>query len=553
MLSKKFIRPQRGIIIILFVVVLSWVFVNAAVYAAAGQQSGKLKCKVVNTNITKAKPQKPNIKVQILGINDFHGQLNVSRKVDNKDVGRADYLAAYLKQREAQNRNTLLISAGDLVGASTPVSALLQDEPTVEIMNKIGLDVATAGNHEFDEGVNEMMRLIKGGRHPVTGKFTGSKFSYALANVVDKKCGRPILPPYQIKNIQGVPIGFIGVALSDTPGIVIPSGVAGVTFTDEVKAINKYISELKKKGVKAIIVIAHVPGEQKNEVITGEIADLANGVDDEVDVIIAGHNHGYLNGIVDNKLIVESYANGTAFSDVDLEISPVTKEIVSKKAEIVTTYQTGIEPDKQITKMITNYEAKVAPIINKVIGTAAKDITRTQNDSGESELGNLIVDSQRAEMKTDLSFMNPGGIRTDIQAGEVNWGELFNVQPFNNTLVKMTMTGYQIRTLLNQQWQEKTTRMLQISGLKYTWDDTKLKGSNVVDIFLTNGQPVDPAAKYTVTVNSFLADGGDDFKVLIEGTDRVTGPVDLDALVNYIKSMNQPFTANIEGRITKVN
>ncbi|WP_031409439.1 bifunctional metallophosphatase/5'-nucleotidase [Geobacillus vulcani] len=494
------------------------------------------------------------IEVQLLGINDFHGQLNVTRKVGGREVGRADYLAAYLKQREAENKNTLLVHAGDAVGASPPVSALLQDEPTIEVLNKLGFDVGTLGNHEFDEGVAEMLRLIHGGYHPATGDFSGADFPYVSANVVDKETKQPILPPYVIKRVNGMPIGFIGVTLTDTPSIVTPSGVAGVEFIDEATAINKAVRELKKKGVRTIVVLAHNPGASNPDGTnaSGEIVDIAKTVDDEVDVIFAGHNHAYLNAVVDGKLLVQSYSYGTAFSDVDLKIDPRTKDVVAKQAEIVTTYHDGITPDPEIRALVEKYEAKVAPLVNQVVGTAAETITDEQNASGESALGNLIADAQRAAMNTDFAFMNPGGIRADIEQGEVTWGELYNVQPFNNQLVKMTLTGAQIRELLNQQWQPTKTRMLQISGLRYTWSASRPAGNKVVDIQLPDGTPLNPNGEYTVTVNSFLADGGDGFTVLTQGTNREVGPVDLDALVSYIRGLAQPFSARIEGRINRL-
>ncbi|WMT18381.1 bifunctional metallophosphatase/5'-nucleotidase [Parageobacillus toebii] len=494
------------------------------------------------------------IDVQLLGINDFHGQLDVTRNVGGRAAGRADYLAAYLKQRERENKNTLLVHAGDAVGASSPVSALLQDEPTIEFLNKLGFDVGTLGNHEFDEGVDEMLRLINGGTHPKTGYFRGADFPYVSANVIDKKTGKPILPPYVIKKVKGIPIGFIGVTLSDTPSIVIPSGVAGVAFTDEAEAINEAVKQLKRRGVRAIVVLAHNPGVSNKDGsnASGEIIEIAKTVDDEVDVIFAGHNHAYLNAEVNGKLLVQSYSYGTAFSDVDLTIDRRTKDVVAKKAEIVTTYQDSIKPDPKITKFIDKYEAKVSPIINQVIGTAKTTISAEQNASGESALGNLIADAQRTAMKTDFAFMNPGGIRANIEQGEVTWGELYNVQPFSNQLVKMTLTGEQIRKLLNQQWQSNQTRMLQISGLIYTWDASKPIGDKVVDIYLPNGAKLDPNAEYTVTANSFLADGGDNFTVFTEGKNREVGPVDLDALIHYIQQLPQPFDAQIEGRIQQL-
>ena len=488
------------------------------------------------------------ISVQILGVNDFHGQLNTTKKLGDRYAGGADYLAAYLKQREVENKNTLIVHAGDMVGASVPVSSLLQDEPSVEFMNMLGFDVGTPGNHEFDEGVDEMMRLLNGGYHDATGNFAGSNFPYVSANIVYKETRKPILPPYIVKKVNGMPIAFVGVTLTETPTIVMPSGVSTIEFTDEAEAIDKAVAELKDQKVEAIIVLAHAEGTLDNNTqkVTGKLLEIANSIDDEVDVIFAGHSHTSLNAIVDGKLIVESNSNGIAFSDVDLEIDPLTKDIVTKKAEIVTTYQDSIQPDAQVTQFVGQYEEKVAPDVNRIISTAKDTITRTQNGAGESALGNLIADAQRWKMGTDFAFTNPGGIRADIDQGEVTWGEAYAVQPFNNDLVKMTLKGEQIFALLNQQW--SVNRMLQISGLEYSW-----KNNQVVDIFLSNGIKIDPCASYTVAVNSFLADGGDGFTILKEGTDREVGPGDLDGLIDYLEQLSQPFSASIEGRISKLN
>jgi 5'-nucleotidase len=509
--------------------------------------------------INKRKKEKPPaannrfIQVQLLGINDLHGQLNVTRKVAGKPVGRIDYLATYLKQRESENKNTLFVQAGDMVGASPPVSALLQDEPTIEILNKLGFDIGTVGNHEFDEGVNELLRLINGGTHEKTGNFAGADFPWIVANVINEKTGKTILPPYKIVKVNGMPIGFIGVVYSETPTIVVPSGVAGLKFTDEVEAINQYVPELKKQGVKSIVVITHNPGTSgvNGETPTGELVDIANGVDDEVDIIYGGHNHAYMNALIDNKLVIQSYSYGTAFSDVDLEIDPKTKDIVSKKAEIVTTFQDGIDPDPEIKEMLENYEAEVEPIVNRVIGSTSVNLTAMRNENGESILGDLIADSQREAMNTEFAFMNPGGIRADIDQGDITWGEVYTVQPFNNELIKMTLTGQQIRDLLNQQWGTKTT-MLQISGFTYTWDDNLPVGQRVVNMQLPDGLQIDPNKTYTVTANAFLAGGGDGFTVLTKGKNKEIGPVDLDALIDFINDLPKPFSYSIDDRIQKV-
>ncbi|RXZ01202.1 bifunctional 2',3'-cyclic-nucleotide 2'-phosphodiesterase/3'-nucleotidase [Fictibacillus sp. S7] len=498
-----------------------------------------------------------NISVQLLGINDFHGQLDTFNAKLN--AGGAEYLAAYLKQREATNPNTLLLHAGDAVGASSPVSALLQDEPTIRFLNKLGFDAGTLGNHEFDEGVKEMLRLIKGGSHPKTeakyGPFEGANFPYVAANVLDSKTGQPILDPYVIKEVGGAKIGIIGVVLSDTPSIVIPSGVEGVVFTDEAEAINKYAKELENKGVKSIVVLAHNPANSTadGQNATGELVDIANKVDDEVDVMFGGHNHALTNAVVDNKLLVQSYSSGTAFSDVDLEIDPVTQDIVKKKAEVVNVDRSKIAPDPEIKAFVDHYVADVAPILNEVIGTTPNYISKDINADGESTMGNLIADSMKAQTGTDFAFMNPGGVRADIDAGEITWKEAFTVQPFGNDLVTMDLTGAQVKSLLEEQWADPTrAKILQISGLKFTYDDSKPAGERIVSITLPDGTAVDAAKTYSVTVNNFMAGGGDGYTTLLDGKNSSVNIVDLDALVKYIKAKGS-VDPKIEGRITKLN
>ncbi len=498
------------------------------------------------------------LRMKILAVNDLHGQLSTGRTVANKPVGGAAYLAAYIKQRRAQVPYSLTVHAGDQVGASPPVSALLQDQPTMEFMEMLGFDVGTAGNHEFDEGLGEFKRLVDGGCHATAGCWPGVDFPYVLSNVVETSTGKTIFPPYTIVNVAGARIGFIGAVLKGTPEIVVPAGVAGLEFRDEAESINMAAAELSKQGVKAMVVLIHQGGTQNTSTnqVTGPIVDIANRVDDNVDVIVSGHFHQFTNATIDGKLVTQAFSYSTAFADIDLTIDRASRDIVSKKAEIVTTFNEGITPDPEVGALVKKYEDQVAPLVNRVVGTAAARLTSEQNPAGESALGNLIADAQRAAMDTQFAFMNPGGIRAPIEAGEVTWGELYAVQPFANDLVKMTLTGTQLYTLLNQQWQPQQdgsvrVRFLQISGLNYTWNEANPIGQRVVEIRGANGQPIDPNGSYTITVNSFLAGGGDAFTVLREGTARETGGVDLDALVEYIQDLPQPFDAKIEGRIVK--
>ena len=342
-----------------------------------------------------------------------------------------------------------------------------------------------------------------------------------------------------------MPIGFIGIVTTETKNIVLPSGIESVEFTDEVEAINMAAQELKEQGVESIVVLAHNPvsSNQDGSNPSGDVVEIANNVDDEIDVIYGAHNHGYANTMVDNKLIVQSYANGTAFSDVDLMIDPKTKDIVKKEAKIVTTYHEGMEPDAEIKAMVDSYSEQIAPLVNEVIGQADTPLTREQDDSGESTLGNVIADSQRVIMGTDFAFMNPGGIRADLDQGAITWGEAFNIQPFGNSLVTMNMTGQQIKDVLEQQWNGSYPKMLQISGLNYTWDKDAPIGQRIVEITDANGNQLNPEQIYSVAVNNFVATGGDGFTVFKEGTNVVTGPTDLDAMVEYIENYEGTISA----------
>lgn len=531
------------------------------------------------------------VHMQILGFNDFHGQLSAGRLVSGRPVGSAPVLAAYLRsaQENGDDDATFIVHAGDHVGASPPVSALLQDEPSIGFLNLLANDkcaerkprnprcnlVGTLGNHEFDEGVAEMLRLIKGGNHangPFLEKpYRGARFPYVSANVVDANTGKTILPPYVIKQARGQRIAFIGAVLKETPSIVTPTGVAGVRFLDEADAINRYVPELKARGVRAIVVLIHQgtratpftgSTRAQPQVLDGAIGNIVKRLDDEIDIVVSGHAHSFTNTLMANNngrpiLVTQAFSAGTAYADIDIAIDPASHDIVEKSAAIVTTWADegpGLAPAADVAQLVAQAEQRVAPLVNRVIGNAATDILGVSNSAGESALGNLIADAQRAALNTDFAFMNPGGIRADILAGVVTWGELFTVQPFNNDLVRMNLSGAQIVQLLNQQWQGQAfPRILKTSGLTYLWDNARPVGDRIVEVRDGNGGLLNPAATYSVTVNSFLAAGGDNFSVLSAGTQRQVGPVDLDALEAYIRARPQPFSAAIEGRIQRIN
>lgn len=542
----------------------------------------------------------PIVNLKILGINDFHGQLS-PRKIGTRPAGGAAVLASYLKAAAGQAEDgSLIIHAGDHVGASPPNSALLQDEPSITVLNLLANQhcryvrlngpiadwlrailmprcnvVGTLGNHEFDEGVTEMLRLINGGNSAkgpfLESPWRGARMPYVSSNVVDAASGRPLLPPYTIKIVDGIRVGIIGAVLTETPTIVTPTGVAGVRFLDEATSINKYAKELRNRGVRTIIVTIHKGTSQPSFIgstppnvqnLTGPIVDIVKQLDDEIDLVVSGHTHSFTNALIANNngkpiLVTQAFSASTAYDDIDLAISRKSGDVVEKSAAIVTTWADegpGLTPDAEVAKVVAAADERVAPLVSRLIGVAANSMTRAENSAGESSLGNLVADAQRVVTNVQFSFMNPGGIRDDLAAGEVNWGELFAIQPFSNDLVSMDVTGAQIKSLLEQQWQgQPSPRILKISGLAYTWDASRPIGDRVVETLDASNAPLVATATYRITVNSFIAAGGDNFLVLKDGTNRVVGPVDLDALVTYVQGIPQPFSVGIEGRIRRLN
>ncbi|OAX45778.1 5'-nucleotidase C-terminal domain-containing protein [Paenibacillus sp. AD87] len=512
-----------------------------------------------------------DVEVHLIGINDFHGQLDTTSIVSDKKAGTAPILATYLKEAQAKYEHSLLFHNGDSVGASAPVSSLDRDEPTMEWMNMMGFDVASLGNHEFDQGVAALKAQIFGGLDPKEGKVThaGAKFDYVNANVIETATGKTLIKPYVIKEVGGVKIGFIGLVTKSTPAKVSPSGTAGVRFLsaeEEVEAVNKYAKELQDKGVETIIVLAHDPATTKEGVTTGEAADLAKALpaDSPVDVIVAGDNHALANGEVNGKLIVQAYSYGTAFEDIKLMIDPATGDVTEKSATVTSTFQEGVKEDPESLAIIKKSLDK-HPELTKPVGTTDGSVTRTDAYNNEAALGNLIADSMREAdfgdkaSAADFAFMNPGGIRADLPKGDVTFADLAKIQPFGNTLVKLELTGEQIKTLLQQQWGTNAdgtpnTKTLQISGLKYTADFNKPVAERVTGLTLEDGTPIDPAKTYTAVVNNFMAAGGDNYKVLVDAKSSLAGPIDLDVFYQYIVDTYKgaDIVAKTEGRITNL-
>jgi 5'-nucleotidase len=524
-------------------------------------------------------PEDRTSTIQLLGVNDFHGQLESTtrRDVPGRTVGGAAYLDAYFDRYEARNpERTIRVHAGDMVGASPLISSYFHDEPTVYAMNNMEFDVGTLGNHEFDEGGEEMLRLIEGGGRsdgrqfkdgpdgePINTSdpnFPGADFPYIAANTEYKSSGEPVLPPYKVVKKDGIDVGFIGVTTLETPNIVSPDAVAPFDYLDISETVNRYVAELKRQKVETIVVLAHAGGTQTSQTeAVGEIVSETGQMSDEVDVVVSGHSHSVLNNRVGGKLIVQAFSLGTAFDAVNMKIDRSTKDVVSSSAEIVNTFNDAIAPDAATARLVADYKERIDPIANRVVGTAAENVVRTNNAAGESPLGQLIADAQRDFAGADLAFMNPGGIRADIAAGEVTYAELFAVQPFDNQVVRLEMTGDQVYRVLEQQFQTDNNgnprnRILQVSGLEFSYNSTNPAGQRITSVTLPDGTPLDRSATYTVAANSFIATGGDGFTVFKEAQNPNTLGSDLDALEDYIDGLPSPFEApdpSTDPRITK--
>jgi 5'-nucleotidase len=512
-----------------------------------------------------------DVDVQLLGLNDFHGHLESTTPgtiapdpaSPRVPAGGAEYLATHVRAKAAENRNTLVVSAGDLIGASPLLSALFHDEPTIEAMNRIGLDLNSVGNHEFDEGGAELLRMQRGGCHPVDGcldgtGFGGARFRFLAANVVRADGGKTLFPPYAIRKFDGIKVGFIGMTLEGTPDIVSPSGVAGLDFLDEAETANRYARELRRKhGVRAIVVLLHEGGVQSAtggintcDGISGPVVDIVERTTKAVDLFMTGHTHAAYNCVIDGRPVTSASSFGRLLTDIDLKLDRHSKDVVEVAANNMIVTQNVFKAD-DITQLIDRYSAIAAPLRDRVIGRVSADITRTADDSGENAAGNLIADAQLAATSAAgtgaavAAFMNPGGVRADLAAGDVTFGEAFTVQPFGNSLVTLTLTGAELLEVLKQQWcsQDAARVLLPSAGVHYTYSASAAAAlvgqpcaaaANPVTGLTIGGVAVDPAASYRVTVNSFLADGGDKFTVLREGTDRLGGAVDTDALEAYL-------------------
>lgn len=538
--------------------------------------------------------------VRVIAFNDFHGNidgtnLNFTSAADGiparTPAGGVDYMAGLVKQLKDEALNSVVVSAGDLIGASPLNSALFHDEPTIETMNRLGLEFNAVGNHEFDEGRDELLRMQRGGCHPTDPNscqgaavgtpvpFEGASFDFLAANVVDTASNETLFPSYGVKNFQGNRIAFIGMTLEGTPTIVTPSGIAGLEFRDEADTVNALIRQLKKKHIHSIVVLLHEggvvpPGTSINGCsgVSGPIVDIVRRLDDAVDLVVSGHTHQAYNCTLPNSVarnipVTSAGSFSRLITNIDMTIDTQSGDVIAIQADNKLVDRNNvlgaaqpIVPVAEISNIVAGYNTLVQPIANRVIGAITADITRARTIAGESALGDVIADAQLAVTAAPekggavVAFMNTGGIRADLtyagsSAGEgdgnVTYGESFTVQPFGNSLVVKTLTGQELYDLLNQQWAigqfADGGRTLQVSS-GFSYDHTFTPnvsplGSNYVcdGSVKLNGVAIDKSASYRVTMNSFLATGGDNFTVFNLGTDQVGGEVDVDALEAFFR------------------
>ncbi|WP_026924792.1 bifunctional metallophosphatase/5'-nucleotidase [Glycomyces arizonensis] len=533
------------------------------------------------------------VDLQLLALNDFHGHIEAEEgltyPVGGAEVpaGGAEYLATHLAQAREGERYSTTVAAGDLIGASPFLSAAFGDEPTIESLNAMGVEVSSVGNHEFDKGIDDLYRHIEG-----EGDYTGADFPYLGANVVDEATGEPVLDPYWIKRFRGgVRVGFIGMTLEGTGDIVAKSGVEGLDFLDEVETADKYAEVLHDQGVDAIVVLLHEGGYPVEEDtghdcesldgsgvgMSGPIVDIAETMSSEVDIIVTGHTHQeYVCSVPDPagqpRMVTSASSYGRVFTEIEATYDRRTKDIVrSSVTGANTVVERDVAPDPAQSELVARYQDEVEEVAARPVGYISEDITRGATRAEEFPLGSLIADAQLDRTAdpalggAQIALMNPGGVRADLlydegEAGVVSYGELYTVQPFNNYLVTMDLTGAQILTILQQQLpsaDRETTLFMQVSrGFTYTWD-TSLEGTDqiVADSLMLNGEPIVADQTYRVTTNNFLADGGDSFYEFANGTNRLTGEVDLVALEAWFaenSSADDPVEAPELGRVNVI-
>jgi 5'-nucleotidase len=536
----------------------------------------------IQASAKKDNPPGQLIQLQLLAFNDYHGHVDAAQagNVDGVPAGGGQYLAAKLNQLRVGNKYSLTVAAGDLIGGSPALSGLFHDEPSVESLNAMHLDVSSVGNHEFDEGVTELLRMQNGGCHPIDGcyfpdePFAGANFKWLAANVVHEETGKTPLPPYWIRKFEGVKVGFIGMTLEATDTLVAASGIQGWDFLDEAETANALVPILKAQGVETIVVLLHEGGSQTPPPgdfnacvgISGPIVEINAALDPAIDVLITGHTHLPYNCRINDsagkpRIVTSAYSFGRIVTEVNLVLDKRTKDVRRDLSTSVNHLvdRAALTPDPAVTAVLNKWMPLYAEAGNTPVGTITTDILRgaagEDNRTIESNLGNLIADAQlwaTSSNGAQIAFMNPGGVRANLTYlsspvgegdGVVTFGEAFAVQPFGNTLITYPMTGAQIISVLQQQCQpagaSRPFLHLGVSdGFTYDLAKTIVAGtctSVTISNVKLNDVPLNPAATYMVTVNNFLADGGDNFTTFGTVTaPRLEGGNDLLAFINFL-------------------
>ncbi len=541
-------------------------------------------------------PQVATIAVKVIAFNDFHGNLKTPNlRVPVADTSQAtgirfepaggvEQFSAVVQSLKAKNPNHLVVTAGDMVGATPLLSAFFKDEPTIEAMNLVGIDFHAVGNHEFDYGVAHLKRLQRGGCAPDSktnlpdcqGRppYKGAAFPFLSANVVEDASKKTLFPAYGIKEFDGIKVAVIGMTLRGTPQIVRPGGTAGLTFNDEVATVNTLIPELKAQGIEAVIVVMHEGGVQSggiNECVdfSGKGRDIAERLDAAVSVVVTAHTHRFYVCDVAGKLVTSAGSYGTLVTEIDLTLDRATKKVVAKSARNLVVKPDGPK-DAALTALVEKYAKLSEPLENRVVAKFRQEITPVTNAAGESTLGNLIADAHLFGTASPdkggavIAFNNPGSLRAPIipdAGGGVSYGALFKTQPFQNDLVVMNLTGTQIKKLLEQQFGATVGERVRIMGVSkgfsYVWDAAKPRGERVIaESVKLNGEVITPNLQYRVAANSFLAGGSEGMSAFRDGTDRQVSVLDLEALVSYLTaaSVNGPYIPPPTGlRVMRVN
>jgi 5'-nucleotidase len=518
-------------------------------------------------------PPPPPLEVQIIGINDFHGNLETPTSTASvlmadgstlsERMGGAAAMAATVKRLRDGKPNSITVSAGDLIGASPLVSAYFLDEPTIQAMNALGLGINAVGNHEFDKGSAELLRMQKGGCEKHTTRipcrvepFGGASFEFLAANV-QQAGGSTIFPGSTVRQFGPVTVAFIGMTLKETETLVTPTGVAGLRFMDEAASANALVPRLKAEGADAIVLVIHQGGKPNPNFrqtgcdgFTGSILPILDKLDPAISVVVSGHTHYAYACELDRggarRLLTSAGRYGYLVTDIRLTFDPATQALTAKSAVNVPV-RPGQGADEGVSALVARYAAAAAPAAARPVGRLKGNAPYSEVYD-ESPASNLIADAQLAATRAkdrgdaDISFINSSGVRTSITPdanGHVTYGQIFAAQPFGNNLVVKSLTGAQLKALLEQQFVVEGGRA-QVGSLlapsadfQFSYDLSRPEGQRIVSMRL-DGKPIRPEARYRVTVNNFLASGGDGFSVLTQGTDTFDAGLDLDALEAWL-------------------